>query len=168
MAEYRRLNNGVNHSIKACKRDYYHAYFEDNVGKVKATWNGINILLSRKKNLAQPSKLIIGGDTEINDPHELRNAFNRHFTDIGPNLASNIKPTRVSFRDFVEACDSTFELELLTIDGMHKHVNDIPVGKADGLDGVPTCLLKSSFTFIASSLTHIFNLVISTGSIPKD
>ena len=47
-------------------------------------------------------------------------------------------------------------------------MNDIPVGKADGLHGIPTCLLKMSFTFIASSLTHIFNLVISTGIIPKD
>ena len=42
------------------------------------------------------------------------------------------------------------------------------MGKADGLDGIPTSLLKLSFTFIASSLTHIFNLVISTGIIPND
>lgn len=47
-------------------------------------------------------------------------------------------------------------------------MNDIPVGKADGLDGIPTCLLKLSFPSIASSLTHIFNLVISKGIIPKD
>ena len=113
------------------------------------------------------SKLIIG-DTVITDPHELSNAFNRHFVDIGPNLAANINPPRVSFRDFVEPCDSTFELELLTIDGLRKLVNDIPVGKADGLDGIPTCLLKLSFPSIASSLTHIFNLVISKGIIPKD
>ena len=109
-------------------------------------------LLSRKKNFTPASKLIIG-DTVITDPHELSNAFNRHFTDIGPNLAANINPPRVSFRDFIESCESTFELELLTTDGLRKLVNDIPVGKADGL---------------ASSLTHIFNLVISTGIIPKD
>jgi len=75
----------------------------------------------------------------------------RHFTDIGPNLASQINPPRVSFRDFVESCDSTFELELLTTDELRKLVNDIPVGKADGLNGIPTSLLKLSFTFIASS-----------------
>ena len=166
-AEYRRLKNRVNHSIKASKKDYYHSYFEDNVGKAKATWNGINTLLSRKKNFAQATKLIIG-EAVITDPHELSNAFNRHFTEIGPNLASQINPPRVSFRDFVESCDSTFELELLTTDELRKLVNDIPVGKADGLDGIPTSLLKLSFTFIASSLTHIFNLVISTGIIPND
>ena len=47
-------------------------------------------------------------------------------------------------------------------------MNNIPVGKADGLDGISTCLLKLSFTFIASSLTHMFKLVISTGITPKD
>ena len=96
------------------------------------------------------------------------NAFNRHFTDVGPNFAAKINPPRVSFRDFVESCDSTFELQLITIDGLRKLVNDSPVGNAAGLDGIPTCLLKLSFTFIAASLTHIFNLVISTGIIPKD
>ena len=104
----------------------------------------------------------------ITDPYELSNAFNRHFTDIGPNLAAKINPPRVSFRDFVESCDSTFELQLLTIDGLRKLVNDSPVGKTNGLDGIPTCLLKLSFTFIVASLTQIFNLVISSGIIPKE
>ena len=166
-AEYRRLRNRVNHSIKASKKDYYHSYFEDNVGKAKATWNGINTLLSRKKNFAQAAKLIIG-EVVITDPRELSNAFNRHFTEIGPSLASQINPPRVSFREFVEPYDSTFNLELLTIDDLRKLVNDIPMGKADGLDGIPTSLLKLSFTSVASSLTHIFNLVISTGNIPSD
>ena len=65
------------------------------------------------------------------------------------------------------ACDSTFELELLTTDVLRNLVNDIPLGKADGLDGIPISLLKL-FKFTASSLTHIFNLVISTGIIPND
>ena len=93
--------------------------------KAKPTWNGINTLLSRKKNFAQPTKLIIG-EAGITDPHELSNAFNRHFTDIGPNLASQINLPRVSFRDFFKSCDSTFELELLTTDELRKLVNDIP------------------------------------------
>ena len=50
-----KCKNRVNHSIKASKKNYYHSYFEDNVGKAKATWNGINTLLSRKKNFAPAS-----------------------------------------------------------------------------------------------------------------
>ena len=50
-AEYtgRRLKNRVSHSIKASKKDYYHSYFEDNVGKAEATWNEINTLLSLRR-----------------------------------------------------------------------------------------------------------------------
>ena len=53
---------------------------------------------------------------------------------VTPNLAANINAARVSFRDLIESCESTFELELLTIEGLRNLVNDIPVGKADGLD----------------------------------
>ena len=88
-AGYRRLKNRVNHSIKASKQDYYYFYFEDNVGKAKATWNGINTLLSLKKNFAQARKLMIG-DSVITNPHELSKAFNRQFTEKGPNLACQI------------------------------------------------------------------------------
>ena len=70
--------------------------------------------------------------------------------------------------DFVEPCDSTFELKLLSTDDLRKLVNDIASGKADGLDGIPACLLKFSFPSIASSLTHIFNLVISKRMISKE
>ena len=71
------------------------------------------------------------------------------FTD----LASNINPLRFSFRDFVEPCYSTLDLELLNIDRLRKLVNEMPVGKADGLDGIPNWLVKLSFTFIATTLT---------------
>ena len=56
-AVYRRLKNRVNHSIKASKKNYYHSYFEDNVGKAKATWNGINTLLSRNEKLSTCVKI---------------------------------------------------------------------------------------------------------------
>ena len=47
-------------------------------------------------------------------------------------------------------------------------MNDIPEGKTDGFDGVPNCLLTLLFTCIASSMTDMFNIVISTGIILKD
>ena len=166
-AEYKRLKNQVNHTIKACKKDHYHAYFDDNVGKVKATWKGINSILSRKQNLAQTTKLTIGGKV-ITDSHDVCNAFNRHFTDIGPNLASKINTPRVSFEDYVRQCDSNFEFRLVNMEEVVKLVGNLPTGKADGLDTIPACLLKESISLTAASLTHIFNSVIATGVIPKD
>ena len=58
---------------------------------------------------------------------------------------------------------------MITTDELRNLANDIHLGKANGLDSIPTSLLKLSFKFqIASSLTHIFNLGTSTGIIPND
>ena len=72
--------NRFNHSIKACEKNYFHAFFEDDAGKAEATWNGINVILSRKTNFAQPSKLAVNDDyKEITDSHELSNRFSKHY-----------------------------------------------------------------------------------------
>ena len=36
--KYKKIKNQVNYSIIVCKKDYYHSYFESNIGKIKATW----------------------------------------------------------------------------------------------------------------------------------
>lgn len=43
---------------------------------------------------------------------------------------------------FVEPCYNTLELELLYMDRLRKLLNEILVGKVDGLDGIPSWLVK--------------------------
>ena len=167
LIEYKKIKNQVNHSIMARKKDYYRSYFESNSGQVKATWNGVNSILSRKKNTTQVTNLVIDGE-DISDPYKVCNAFNSYFTEIGPNLASKINPPRVSFRDFVKLSHTNFVLKPITVDEVSKLVANLPTNKAEGLDGIPARLLKASFPFTAASLTHVFNSVISTGNIPSD
>ena len=94
------------------------------LGKLKRLGMELIQCYRERKTLLQRQNLVIG-DTVITDLHELSDAFSRHFSDIGPNLAAKINPSRASFRDFVESYDSTFELELLTIDGLRKLVTDL-------------------------------------------
>ena len=78
-------NQEPSHSITARIKAYYHSYFESNIGKIKATWNGIKLVID---------------DKDINDLHGICTTFNSYFTEIGPTLglASKINPPRVSFR----------------------------------------------------------------------
>ena len=45
---------------------------------------------------------------------------------------------------FFGPCDNTLELELLYIHRLRKLLNVILMGKADGLDGIPSWLVKLS------------------------
>ena len=56
---------------------------------LKKTWKGINCLVSNKKTACVIDKIFTNNVT-IKDPADISNAFNNHFTDIGPSLASNI------------------------------------------------------------------------------
>lgn len=58
--KYKKIKDQVNHSFTTYKKDYcnrnYNSNFETNIGKFKATWNGINSILSRMKNKTQVPK----------------------------------------------------------------------------------------------------------------
>ena len=56
-------------------------------------------------------------------------------------------------RDLIEVCESHQYTELIkeptrVTSSFKSLVNDIPVGKAAGFDGIPASLLKLSFTFL--------------------
>ena len=59
-------------------------------------------------------------------------------------------------------------MEQASIAIVTKLVSDLPAGKAVGFDQISAWLLKASMPFTAASLTHIFNLAIELGIIPKD
>lgn len=86
-----------------------------------------------------------------------------------PNLASNINPPWVMILLNLVVAPLRFNYILLVLTDCTKFWMTFLRGYGWWpIDGIPTCLQKLSFTFIASSLTHIFNTVISSGIIPKD
>ena len=46
---------------------------------------------------------------------------------------------------------------LIKIEEVLKLVRNLPAGKADDLDGIPACLPEAPISYIATSLTDIFN-----------
>ena len=111
---------------------------------------------------------VVVADKEITDPLEVSNVFNNHFTDIGPNLASKIDVSQEKFDEYMGQHNSSFDLKSLTVEEVLQLIGDLPSAKADGLDGIPAHLIKASMPLTARSLTHVFNRVATTGTIPGD
>lgn len=103
----------------------------------------------------------------ISDPLEIANNFCEHFTNIGPNLASRIPNSTRSFQSYLHGnfSNSLFlypstEHEILEI------CSSFRSGMAAGLDKVTMNVIKETASLICSPLVHIFNLSLSSGSVP--
>ena len=73
-AKYNKLRNTINNNIKTSKASYYSNAFSQSKGNSRKTWQTFNELTSRRTNSTTA------------------NAFNDHFSTIGPRLANEIPP----------------------------------------------------------------------------
>ena len=108
------------------------------------------------------------GDVSYTPPPEISEVLNKHFSNVGPSLASKIPPSNIDFSDYVDPVSHTFTLTETTNDTVLKLIKPLPLSKASGLDGIPCCLLKEAAPIVAPSLTHTINLSITTGIFPDE
>ena len=84
-ANYRKLQNRINNKVKTTKASYYHNSFIQSEGNARRTWKTINNLMSRRQG-DQIVKDVKVNDISICNSNEISNAFNEHFSTIGPRL----------------------------------------------------------------------------------
>ena len=89
---YRKLRNRVNNKVKTTKASYYYNSFIQSEGNARRTWKTINNLMSRRQS-NQIVKDVKVSNIVICSSNEISNAFNEHFSTIGPRLAREIPLT---------------------------------------------------------------------------
>ena len=159
------MKNKVNHEIKNAKMKYYNAFFKDNRRNIKATWKGINRLIGNEPKSNKITQLDTG-DTVNTDPVEISNILKKHFSKIGPSLASEIKDTSSNFTDYITPVGHIFNLAKVSCQEVNL-IQKIPSNKASGLDNISARQLKEASPTVTRSLTFIINQSIATGIFPK-
>ena len=86
-----KLWNTINNNIKTSKASYYCNAFSQSKGNSRKTRQTIKELTSRRTNNKPVKELRLNGSI-ISNSSELSNAFNDHFSTIGPRLANEILP----------------------------------------------------------------------------
>lgn len=170
--KYKSIRNEINSMIKKSKIDFYSNQFNTNTKDPSKTWKIINELLSRKTSYSEIKELLFNNKLVTNSS-EISEAFNEHFTNVGPNLAANLPniQNNVNNREFLKqnkTVESTFKFTEVSISDVLNIIKNSSVKKATGLDGISMRLLKEAAPVIASSLCVIFNKSLATGIIPHD
>ena len=126
--EYKRLRNRVTSELRRGVETYYQNLIDENSNNPKEMWKMINKVLNKNQHSTTPKFVMFEGQS-IDKPNEIAEAFNNHFTTIGPKLAdkienrdsddplkylSNIGGSTASCSEFHTIHPSTIEREIKT------------------------------------------------------
>ena len=107
-------------------------------------------------------------DKILTEEHEIANAFNTYFTNIGPSCASNIKTnTDKTFDYFLGRPRALkFTFNQITETDVIKIIDGLPSKTSSGIDDISPNLLKSIKHEISKPITLIINQCFQKGIFP--
>ncbi len=108
------------------------------------------------------------GNEILTNKHEIANALNTHFNDVGTKLASDIPHGRWTPESYITFSNTQFFMQNVLETRVYKLLSTIKTSKSAGHDGIPAKLLKDAAEEIAPSLTAIFNASINSRIFPDD
>ena len=169
-ANYRKLQNRINNKVKTTKASYYHNSFIQSEGNARRTWNTINNLMSRRQG-DQIVKDVKVNDISICNSNEISNAFNEHFSTIGPRLAREIPLTSdeesIYLKNITENYNK-FCFRPTTTSDVFTHLNKLSKTKATGLDNISARLIRECADIISGPLCDLFNKSLMSSIFPDD
>ena len=155
--EFKQLRNKVNSDIRILKESCYKQSFTENKNDSRRTWQTINELTSRKSNTPSIKELIVNG-VSINKSTDLANAFNEHFSTVGPKLANQIPSAAngdKSCLEYLNITDQRFCFTPTNTSQVLLLLNKLSKSKATGLDYISARLIRECADLICIDYGHI-------------
>ena len=170
-SKYKIYRNKILTLSRLSKKLYYHDYFMTNSNDIKRTWEGINMLINRKrKNVSSITALKRPGNGGLSHhTSELPNILNNHFASVGPNLAAKIPQSQTHFSSYLPKSSTlgSFAFQPVTPSEVELEILSTPHNKAYGLFSCPTRMLKCASKVISKPLCKIINDSITSGVFPS-
>ena len=166
MNRYKKYRNKLTTIIRTSRKMHYAEKLNQVKSNMKSTWRIINDLIGKKQNPLPNDKFTM--NENIINPQDTANTFNSYFINIGPNLSNNIGNQNKDFTTFLtKPTQFSMFLNPTNPNEIIKITKDLNTSKSYGHDRISTSLLKQIIHVIASPLTYIFNLSITTGECPN-
>ena len=163
---FKSFRNHVTSVIKLAKKNYHNSFFQDNARDPKRTWRFINNILGKGKQKL-PSSFIFNNNT-VSDKYIIVNLFNKYFSTIGNNLASNNHDRQASYATYLsEPVPYSFYLKPTTVDEIKSVILQMKIS-SPGHDGINIKVIKECHHIISPVLSAIINKSFIEGFFPDD
>ena len=176
---FRQLRNTFTAAVRKAKSDFYLEAISECHSNPAKFWKIVNSVNDKRKATSLPALVKIG-QSMFSDQNDICNAFNKHFADAGnlfENLFENENMPQGSSGSMhedaarhvshVERHDSQFSLEPFIYDDIFNALLGIDPKKATGEDCLDPFVLKLAAPFISEHIMHIFNLSVTTCTVPN-
>ena len=167
-SNYKKVRNQVNIELRNAKKNYYSSKLADQKCNPKKAWKSINNLLGKQNKHSKVNELKLG-ENVLNNPKDIAEGFNSYFSNIGPDLASQIHTTNCNFELYIKKAKSEFAaFQPTNVNNVYQLLSALSSNKATGIDKISCKIIKIAAPAIADSLTYIFNQAITLSSFPDD
>jgi len=169
LINFKTYNRILKQTIRSAKRLHFHKCFQNCKSDIKKTWQTINGIINQQKNSNDYPKEFLIGNSFSSDYNKIANEFNKYFTEIGPKLASQIKPPEnKSYKDFLKSpTQNTFSFSAINIDMVTKAIDSLKPKTSYGHDRISNKLLKYVKYEISWPLMQLINQSFHSGIFPR-
>ena len=166
---YARYKNKVTDCLRIADMKYYEKLLSDRANSANIMWKHLGSMLNphKHKKIFRIPYLIKEGISISND-HEIANTMNRHFCNIGSELASR-QPSEIDgFKKFLSSkIDETIFLSPSSEQEISKEISKLKPNKSSGPDGISPRLIRDCAPCIIKPLTIILNNSLETAKYPS-
>jgi len=165
---FKTYKNKLQTLIRKSKRRHYFLKFENTKNNMRETWKTINSIIGSGKKQSSQSKFKDELGNFVSNPQDISNRFNNFFVDIGPKLASSIQNTGKNYYDYLsDTMTSSMYMKPIVEMEIIKIIEKFNQNKSAGHDNIGNFIIKRVANDIVKPLAMVFNLSISTGTVPE-
>ena len=157
--------NSVNRLKNELKSNYFNNKLNEYKNCSKKLWQTLKNLLPKSKSRNKIPFVTGENGSEISDNKDIANSFNNFFATIGSTLAKDFSSKTSDIN--VPFNTNTFTPSAISSAKVRKAISSLQNGKATGLDEIGVKILKAGSPILSIYLSHLFNLSLSSGVVPK-
>ena len=163
---YTKKRNSVIKLNNRLKKEYYQKTIDDNKTQSRKLWKTLqNLVPGSKSNNVTPHSLT-HENKEISNKKEMATIFNKFFATVGSKLGETFNFSGTD-HIAVPVNENQFNFSRVNLYTVQKIISQLDNNKATGLDGINVRALKFGSPILSFYLAHLFNLSLSTSSVPK-
>ena len=157
--------NQVTRMKNKLKQEYFNSLLAEQSKRPKDLWKTLKQLVPGKNTKSTGIKRLVSDGEDITCPKGIADHFNEFFVNVGVQLASKFSSDTTKINPPVS--DKLFNFSFIQTRDVERHISALKNGKATGLDGIGSRILKAGSPVISIYLAKLFNLSLEIGYVPK-